>query len=558
MEKKEEPTTKEAAKEFLESLVSLRNAPLLLLGATTLALVYPTSVEWAHENLGYGLLAQIVANIVTLLVYMMFDGLLEITLSYTDNTEYKPEIRWFYVFVLCVGGVALAGSGTLSIWSAPIVVALTDNTSEIGKDTKDLARMKLKNDSLAIIAETEKVSIATSTYNQRITAARQDSARMEKEAAQTSHNSWYRDYKSARTKSRHWFWDCDGGQGCPKAYRDYRDGIKEARNKGAALVAREAGLSSSLASNGSSDEFIIEAIQMAAVTDSVMLARNLAMFEVKRKALVSVELFSALAVILLTITIMWGKKQHGVTLSREFVTLFGVVRQTLGKVITTFLAIYQELIAAINPATIQNLVMAPVELIGNTVGRKARLARQRIEEAEKQNKALEQKREEARQEAERARKEAQAARDALEREKNARIEREKALEREKQAREERERILAIERQRREEAEARARAEREREALERAQNKAREANTLVPVDKATKDRILNAIRYQLKTLQTLDATKDATNYSAVKLKINEIIADRQNGLAFLESRGYNCSVDWKTGSVSAKLPKGTNK
>ena len=72
---------KQAAIDFLNTLVTIRNAPLLILGLTTIALVYPTATGWCLENLGDSFVSRMAANVVTMLVYMMLDGLLEIVLN---------------------------------------------------------------------------------------------------------------------------------------------------------------------------------------------------------------------------------------------------------------------------------------------------------------------------------------------------------------------------------------------------------------------------------------------------------------------------------------------
>lgn len=497
-------TSKQAAVEFLNTLITIRNAPLLILGLTTIALVYPTATDWCLENLGDGFFSRMAANIVTMLVYMMLDGLLEIVLNYIDGQDNEGRSFGYYAFVIAVGCIALGGSGTLSIWSAPIIVALTDDTAKIGKDTKDLARMKLKNDSLSIASLGAIAAQALETEGARIESARKKAEELEKAAAATSHSSWYRDYQDARNNPRHWLWTCSGGAGCPKGYRDYRDGILAARAEGARIVADAQGLVASLGdTHTGGDRFIIDAIKSATVADSVLLARNSYLFSVKQKALITIEVGSMLAVIFITIMIVWGKKMHNVTLDREFITLFSVIRHTLDRVLTALYFLYSSLIDAIHPETLQNLVMIPVELAGNIIGRKARETREQLAIAEAERKKAE----------EQNRKEEEEAR---------RIE----AEREKRRKEE-------ERQ-------------------RAQDKERNKKTLEGVEKKDKDRILNAIRYQLKTLRTLDAKKDATKIAECKARINGIIADRRSGLAFLESKGYNCSVDWETGSVSAKL------
>ena len=237
-----------------------------------------------------------------------------------------------------------------------------------------------------------------------------------------------------------------------------------------------------------------------------------------------------------------GKAVHQVTLDREFITLFSVIRDTLDKVIAALYYVYSALINAIHPETLQNMVMVPVEFVGNAIGRKARETRERLAIAEEE------------------RRKADEHRQALELELQA-LENERQAEKQRQAREkarqEREKMEqeAREKERREAEETRARElerekELEKERQKLAQDKARKEKTLHAVEKKEKDRITNAIRYQFKRLQALDARKEPTKYAECKAKINEIRADKISGLAFLESRGYNCSVDWETGSVSA--------
>ena len=274
----------------------------------------------------------------------------------------------------------------------------------------------------------------------------------------------------------------------------------------------------------------------------MLLSRNIHLFSVKQKALVTIEIGCMVAVIFITIMIVAGKAVHQVTLDREFITLFSVIRDTLDKVIAALYYVYSALINAIHPETLQNMVMVPVEFVGNAIGRKARETRERLAIAEEE------------------RRKADEHRQALELELQA-LENERQAEKQRQAREkarqEREKMEqeAREKERREAEETRARElerekELEKERQKLAQDKARKEKTLHAVEKKEKDRITNAIRYQFKRLQALDARKEPTKYAECKTKINEIIADKISGLAFLESRGYNCSVDWETGSVSA--------
>ncbi len=534
---------KQAAIDFLNTLVTIRNAPLLILGLTTIALVYPTATGWCLENLGDSFVSRMAANVVTMLVYMMLDGLLEIVLNYIDGQESGGRSVTYYAFVVVVGCAALAGSGTLSIWSAPIIVALTDDTENIGKDTKRLAEMKLRNDSLAISSRGAIISQALESEGARIERARKKAEELEKAAAKTSHASWYADYVAAKNNASHWLWTCAGGSGCPSAYREYRDKILAARKEGARIVADAQGFVASIGSNSSGDDrFIIDAIKSASKADSVLLSRNIHLFSVKQKALVTIEIGCMVAVIFITIMIVAGKAVHQVTLDREFITLFSVIRDTLDKVIAALYYVYSALINAIHPETLQNMVMVPVEFVGNAIGRKARETRERLAIAEEE------------------RRKADEHRQALELELQA-LENERQAEKQRQAREkarqEREKMEqeAREKERREAEETRARElerekELEKERQKLAQDKARKEKTLHAVEKKEKDRITNAIRYQFKRLQALDARKEPTKYAECKAKINEIIADKISGLAFLESRGYNCSVDWETGSVSA--------
>lgn len=555
----EKKTDKQAAIDFLNTLITIRNAPLLILGLTTITLVYPTTTGWCVENLGDTFFSRMAANIVTMLVYMMLDGLLEIVLNYIDDQETEGRSVRYYAFVVLVGCVALAGSGTLSIWSAPIIVALTDNTGNIGKDTKRLAEMKLRNDSIAIASRGAIVAQALESEGARMENARKQAQALEKAAAKTSHASWYSDYLAAKNNSSHWLWTCTGGSGCPREYRQYRDRILAARQEGARIIADAQGLVTTISGNSSAsdDRFVIDAIKSASKADSVLLARNEYLFNIKRKALVSIEIGCMIAVIFITIMIVAGKKVHNVTLDREFITLFSVIRTTVDKVITTLYYVYSALIDAIHPRTLQNMVMIPVEAAGHLLGRKARETRERLAIAEEERRKAEDARKDAERKAEEQRQALELERQALERQ---RQEEKRAMALEK-ARQEREKMEAEarERARKEAEEARMRErerekERERQRREDAQNKARKEKPLQPVEKKVKDSITNAIRYQFKRMETLDARKDAEVYSECKAKINEIIADKLNGLAFLESRGYTCRVDWEKKSVSAKAPK----
>jgi len=433
---------------FLRTLIAVRNLPLMALGLTTLAMVWPMSLAWAQSHFG-GILAYIVANFLTIIFYGSVDGLLEVTLKFLDGTELPSKgRRLFYALIVILSLGALTASGTFSIWAAPAIAqALGGDPSEIGKDTKELLKQEYELQREGIKAQREAMRESAATREQRIALARAEADRLEAEAAaSTSHGSWKRDYRTAKNQPNHWFWTCKQGSGCPANYIEYRESILAARAEGKRLIAQAGGsptLAGAPAGGGS-----LAILERLSVADSTSATMALQLQAVRTKALVMAEGICLVLVAVITFIVLLGRKAYEIDdLGIEPRTLFSALGALFAKLAEVAGELWEEMLNAINPGTIRAWAALPFVWAGQNIGAKGREYRRQLEEkaktAEAAAKAAEadrQKAEEARRQLEEARRqEAERARQEQYREELRRQQAEQARQEAERARQEAER-----------------------------------------------------------------------------------------------------------------------
>lgn len=389
-----------------------RNLPLMLLGLTTLAIVYPMSAQWAAATFGAGTWAAFfTANLVTIIVYGSVDGVLELTLKFIDGTRPSSNGRIFYYSVCFLSLGALAASGTFSMWARPLIADLFRDKSNPQERTKELLMKEQDLQHEQIQASEKAIQAAIDSEPQRIAAARQEAEHLEAAAvASTSHSSWQRDYRAARNNPRHWFWTCTGGKGCPKGYRQYRDHVRAAREQGKALIAKQQNLVATLRASPtpSGRSQGLQVIRQLAAADSTEAVVQMQLFEKRGDAIVLSEAIALALVALITIIVLAGRKAYDVDLDIEPVTLFGAVEMLIVKVCTTLYGIYKEILDYISPETIKSLAMVPIVAAGNRITGHTKRTQQELQSKYEAAQRAAQAAETARQAAERARQEREA------------------------------------------------------------------------------------------------------------------------------------------------------
>lgn len=479
-----ETSEKQKVQQFLRSLIVARNLPLMLLGITTLAFVWPSSRDWATDQFGQNTWSALfAANLLTIIIYGSVDGVLELTLKFIDGTRVPKNGRLFYYAVCVLGLSALIASGTFSMWASPIVSEAFRKDTGGTEKTKELLEREYTIQEKQIESNQAAIQAAIDSAPTRIAAAQAEAQKIELDAVNsTTHGSWKKDYYAARNNPQHWFWTCEGGSGCPSGYRAYRDQVAQARAEGKALISAEKnlvaklqGTSPTLASTGS-----FQIIRQLSHTDSLETSHQLYLSARRADAIIMVEWICLFLVGAITIIVLAGRKAYDIDLDIKPVTLFGAVEMLIMKVSNTLFALYKEAVDYINPDTIKAGFMIPVVAAGNYLGGTTKRLHQELQEKAEAAEIARQQAESARQEAERQRREMEAqARQEAERQRAADYERrrrqaeEEARQREQAERQERERQEAAARQKAEEE----RQERLRQDKERRQSEA---------DKATKE------------------------------------------------------------------------
>lgn len=413
MNKSSETTEKSNKNErnFLRTLVGARNLPLMLLGLTTLAIVYPMAKMWAESQVGPGFWAFVLTNFLSIIIYGCVDGLLELTLKFLDGTPLPKQGRlMFYGLIAALAFITLVASGTFSMWAAPAIsAAMGGDPSQIGNETKHLLAKEIESQQEARKLAGEVAAQSAATLSERIMAAKAVAAKLEREAAAaTPHGSWRKDYESAKNKPSHWFWTCkSGASGCPAGYVEYRESILAARAEGAALVASEKGHSPTIAATPSA----MPIIKALAEADAKAVGLAIELQGVRTKALVLAEAISLGLVFLITLIVFMGRRAYEIDhLGVSPKTLFSAIGALVAKLSEVAGELYEQFLNSISPQAIREVSALPFTWAAVKLGFNPTTRRQELLEQLAAEQAARQKAEADRQKAEEARRQLEEAR----------------------------------------------------------------------------------------------------------------------------------------------------
>lgn len=188
---------------------------------------------------GSQLAGLIIANLFVCFGWMAVDFVfLNALTGASEKTENRKHKRRLWAFA----GASFIVTLILSFISITFLSPRLSGPSHLNKYNAQVQSM-MRQDSTMKMEAFSLIQAAGGEEQQRIAKAEARAKELLDAAVAAGSASWQSDYQAAKNSPKNWFWTC---RNCPREYRAYRDGIKDAKEQGDRLKEQAYGYAESV------------------------------------------------------------------------------------------------------------------------------------------------------------------------------------------------------------------------------------------------------------------------------------------------------------------------